>query len=137
MMRHLLVRLGLMGLLTCFAGNFVTAAVAQTPNTPQLQNRLQKFQSNRGGQVLITANEVSYDPMRIEDASNPSSMPVTSDAILKTLKESVSAMAMGFQQSGRKKGRIFAASAAVKLDEHVDFKLNTLSSDGDWASSDG
>lgn len=61
MMRHLLVRLGLMGLLTCFAGNFVTAAVAQTPNTPQLQNRLQKFQSNRGGQVLITANEVSYD----------------------------------------------------------------------------
>ena len=61
MMRQQLAKLSLLGFLAYFASNLVTDALAQRPNGGQLQNRIQEFQSQRGGKVLITANEVSYD----------------------------------------------------------------------------
>ncbi|MDB3952364.1 LPS assembly protein LptD [Alphaproteobacteria bacterium] len=61
MMRQWISKLRLMGLVVFFSVTLVADALAQRPNSGQLQNRLQNFESKRGSQVLITADEVSYD----------------------------------------------------------------------------
>jgi LPS-assembly protein len=61
MMCQWISKLRLMGLLVFFSVTLVADALAQRLNSGQLQDRFQNFGSKGGSQVLITADEVSYD----------------------------------------------------------------------------